>query len=405
MKKTLFYLLSILLITNCTTKTTVVITKHDKKIAPYLHFLEKNTTSAKEYVLDLFKTNDLVILCERDHRENTQYDFLKDLISDPRFIKNVGNVFTEIGMTNLNPELNNFIHSKNYSQKQIHKKLIKFQRKAGYYPLWGSFNFYSLNKQLYITNQSLSNEDKINIYPSNIALKVDSLDADYYKKVWNSIIYHRDSLMANNIIKNFEKIKASNSTRKKALIIMNFRHAFNKNFTMDNGNVVKNTGAYLFQKYHENIANVLINQFEFTDSDTDKEIIYKSAQDGKWDASFEILHADNAGFDFKNTPFGEDPFLLWPFHKHQYKYKDMFTGFIYYKKPKDFKLMKGIDRLIDSTFIKTYKKRVLLWKEITNNRINYPLKDSVIMEEYGNKKIFKIERLDSITAQIYKWIK
>lgn len=378
------------------------VTKHDKNIDNYVNFLENNNKQAKDYVLDLFENNDLVILCERDHRENTQYDFLKELLSDPRFIKNVGNVFTKIGMTNLNPELNNFIHSENYSEEQIHKKLIEFQRKAGYYPLLGSFNFYSFNKQLYNTNQSLSSEEKINIYPSNIDLKLDSLNLDYYISVWNKIITDRDSLMAQFIIDKFEKIRTSGSKRKKALIIMNYRHAFNINFKMPNGNIVKNTGSYLFDKYSGKIANVLINQFEFTDAENANE--YNSAQYGKWDATFEVLNIENSGFNFKNSPFGDDHFDLWPFHSHNYKYKDMFTGFIYYKKPRDFKLITGVNGLIDSTFIETYKKRVLLWKEISNNRIDYPLDNDVIYEEYGVKREFPIERLDSISIQINKWI-
>ncbi|MFZ2432403.1 MAG: hypothetical protein WAW57_14790 [Lutibacter sp.] len=397
-----FLLIMIFISVGCTKKEKEL--KQKKEIKPYLEFLKNEHTSAKDYIINLFEQNDLVILCERDHRENTQYGFLKELMSDPRFIKNVGNVFTEIGMINLNPGLNNFIHSENYSEEQIHKKLIEFQRKAGYYPLWGSFNFYSLNKQLYNTNQSLSSEEKINIYPSNIALKLDSLDTEYYKSIWNSVIYHRDSLMANSIIENFEKIKKSGSSRKKALIIMNFRHAFNKNFEMENGNIVENVGGFLFKKYSGKIANVLINQFEFTDAETEQEITYKSAQDGKWDAAFEVLNIDNSGFDFKTSPFGEDNFDLWPFHSHNYKYKDIFTGFVYYKKPIDFKLITGINGLIDSTFIKTYKKRVLLWKEITNNRVDYPLVDSIIIGEYGQKKEFQIERIDSVSAQINKWI-
>ena len=67
--------------------------KHDIKIDKYIDFLKHNNNQAKEYILDLIENNDLVILCERDHRENTQYKFLKELMSDPRFIKNVGNIF------------------------------------------------------------------------------------------------------------------------------------------------------------------------------------------------------------------------------------------------------------------------------------------------------------------------
>ena len=285
--------------------------EYDKEINGYVDFLEDHNTSAKDYILKLFEQNDLVILCERDHREITQYYFLTELLSDKRFIKNVGNVFTEVGMSNLNPELNHFIHSENLSEALINKKLIEFQRNSVYYPLWNKFNFYFLNQQLYKINQSLSDVDKINIYPSNIALKLDSLDFDYYKSAWNSIIYNRDSLMARKIIQEFEKIKRSDSPRKKALVIMNYRHAFNRNFIMPNGNRVKNVTGFLFKKYPEKIANVLINQFEFIDAETEKDITYKSTQDGKWDAAFEITKKENLGFNFKASPFGKDKFDLW----------------------------------------------------------------------------------------------
>jgi hypothetical protein len=378
--------------------------KHDKKIDKYIDFLELNKTNAKDYVLDLFEYNDLVILCERDHRENTQYDFITELVSDERFVKNVGNIFTEVGMNNLNPELNEFIQSENLTDHFINEKLIGFQRKSTYYPLWGKFNFYSLNKELYNINKSLSKNEKLNIYPTNIDLKLDSLNFEYYKSTWNNIMYNRDSLMAQSIIDTYKKIKTSNSKRKKALIIMNYRHAFNLNFKMPNGNIVKNTGSYLFDKYSGKIANVLINQFEFTDAETEEEITYNSSQKGKWDAAFEVLNIENSGFNFNNSPFGKDHFDLWPFHKHNYTYKDMFTGFIYYKKPKDFKLITGVTGLIDTTFLETYKKRTLLWKKISNNRINYSLDNDKIYEEYNIKKEIPIERIDSISAQINRWI-
>ena len=95
---------------------------------------------------------------------------------------------------------------------------------------------------------------------------------------------------------------------------------------------------------------------------------------------------------------------MWTFSNHNYKYKDIFTGIIYYKKPKEFKLITGVNNLIDSSFIKTYKKRVLLWKEISNNRINSTLNNDSIYEKYSLKREFQIERIDSVSKQINKWI-
>ncbi len=52
-------------------------------------FLAAQNTSAKEYILSQFADHDLVIVCERDHKELTQYELLRDVISDPRFIERV----------------------------------------------------------------------------------------------------------------------------------------------------------------------------------------------------------------------------------------------------------------------------------------------------------------------------
>ena len=91
MKKLILFLILILVL-SCNQKQV-----YNIELLPYTNFLEKDHKKAKDYVLDLFEKNDLVIICERDHRENTQYEFLNELISDPKFIQNVGNVFTEVG--------------------------------------------------------------------------------------------------------------------------------------------------------------------------------------------------------------------------------------------------------------------------------------------------------------------
>ncbi|HET9825741.1 MAG TPA: hypothetical protein VFP87_10410 [Chitinophagaceae bacterium] len=67
-------------------------------IAPYISFLNNQTTSAKDYILNLFKNHDIVIVCERNHDEFTQYDLILDIVNDKRFIQTVGNVFTELAL-------------------------------------------------------------------------------------------------------------------------------------------------------------------------------------------------------------------------------------------------------------------------------------------------------------------
>ncbi|MFH1118315.1 MAG: hypothetical protein V1775_00735 [Bacteroidota bacterium] len=362
---------------------------YDAEIARYVEFLNNNKKPAKDYILDLFEKNDLVILCERYHSENTQYELIMDVVSDPRFIKNVGNIFFETGMRTLNPELNDFVHSENLTENEVEEKLIALQRKSDYSPLWEVYNFYYQNKQVYTINQSLSEEGKINIYATDVAIQQDSINVSQLEDFWNGDADNRDKLMAEYVIDKFEQIKNSDAKRKKVLVIMNYRHAYNKNFQEPNKEMIYNVGAFLFEKYPKTTANVLINSIIM--------------QDGKWDAAFEVAKKDNLGFDFKNSPFGEDHFDMWSFTKHDDNYQDIFTGFVYYKSPKDFKLITGVDGLIDSSFIQTYKNRVKLWQQVSEG--DYPLNNDDIYKAYGTKNIRPLENIDSISSLIYGWLK
>ena len=52
------------------------------RIDKYLNFLHQVEVSAKDYVLRLFQEYDLVILAERYHAEETQYELINDIIKD-----------------------------------------------------------------------------------------------------------------------------------------------------------------------------------------------------------------------------------------------------------------------------------------------------------------------------------
>ena len=82
----------------------------DSIFTSYVHFLNRQQTSAKDYVLGLFDKYDVLVLCERDHREWTQYDLILDILADKRFTRKVGNLYTEIGNVHHNDELNAFSH-------------------------------------------------------------------------------------------------------------------------------------------------------------------------------------------------------------------------------------------------------------------------------------------------------
>ena len=75
----------------------------DPAITGYVRFLEQQHPLPVDYILGLFEKYDLVVICERAHAEVTQYDLIYSFVCDPRFQKQVKNIFTEVGTCALRP--------------------------------------------------------------------------------------------------------------------------------------------------------------------------------------------------------------------------------------------------------------------------------------------------------------
>lgn len=202
---------------------------HKPELQPYVDFLRTTKVSAKDYVLSLFKNHDIVILCERDHRDITQYKLIMDIIQDPRFVKTVGNVFTEVGVSTLRPKISEFLHTDSLPDDSVQQRVLELHRNASFYPLWEKQGFSYLLRSLYETNQRLSQENKVDLDPSDMPFDWSRMDEAKLKEFWNTLL-SRDSIMASQIIDNFDHIRNSDAKRKKALVIMNYRHAFGHRF-------------------------------------------------------------------------------------------------------------------------------------------------------------------------------
>ena len=82
-------------------------------VAPYIDFLKNSDLeSPKDYILHLFEKNDIVILSEANHLEDTQWEMIYSLVSDSFFIKNVGTIFTEYGNVKNQSRVNSFLQKK-----------------------------------------------------------------------------------------------------------------------------------------------------------------------------------------------------------------------------------------------------------------------------------------------------
>lgn len=201
--------------------------KHSKKtISAYVSFLEKQQ-DAKDYIFKLFEKNDFVILCEREHPEMTQYDFLIDLISDERFVKNVGNVFTEVGTRSQQINLDSLMNIDDLTDNELDKKLCKILQDYSDFPIWANTNYYNYLKNLYFLNQTLQKNKRISNYFTDIEWNWDEITStsDYNESIRSNFLT-RDKEMAELVITKYEQILYSDQERKKCLVIMNYRHSF-----------------------------------------------------------------------------------------------------------------------------------------------------------------------------------
>ena len=376
----------------------------DPSLDAYIGFLQDQPASARDYVLGLFQDHDIVMLCERDHRDITQYDLFLSIIGDERFIRDVGNVFTEIGASTLNPALNEFLHADNLPADSVDHGVLNFHRNLNWTPLWEKQNYSFFLHGVYEINRGLPAASKISVYPSDMPFDWSQIDSAGLA-AYLSTLGNRDSVMAAQIIDQLEQIRQSSSARKKALVIMNYRHGFNRHFESPSGGIRDNVGGYLAARYGNRLANVYVN-FERVTVDSAGEFAGMLAvDDGRWDAAFEIMGLEDAGFDFAGSPFGATRFDVWPFFNHSLTFQDVFTGLAYYRSPDEWKAVIGVSGIVDSAFLPELLRRERLTAMVGGRDPGSVVDTAAIVEGYNNQREFSIPVPDSLKAQIEQWLK
>ena len=339
-------------------------------LASNVSFIQSQKLSAKDYILSLFDKFDIVVFCERVHDELTQYELLTDLFSDSRFYNQVGNIFMEIGGSNYDDEINNYLLSKNLSPEQSNKKALEIQRNSSWYPLWERYNYHYLLTSLYQINNPLPEQKKIKLHPTDIAIRWSEITTagDVIAKIVNpSVQDGRDSVMGNNIVSYITKNDASASKRKKYFIILNSAHATKGVYTIYN-TPTKSAASYVFEKFGDRAANVLVNFGSLLNMTTTSSLPEPlPILRGKLDAAFELLGIDDKGFDIKGSPLENQRFENMTMLDSSVTNEKVFTGFVFYKSFPRQEEVNGVPGLVDETFKPELIRRYTLWSEITKS--------------------------------------
>ncbi len=354
MKKTVVYatLCTVLVVArSASVRGAAPIPNHDKAIDPYVQFLQQQKQTPVDYLVGLFQTYDLVVLCERSHPEVTQYEMIYQLAADPRFQQQVGHIFMENGTRTLQPAVESFLTDDTLSERQAQEKLRLIFRDFDWGGTSSQTNVYGFLQKVRDLNRSLPKDKRVHLYPSDLDFDWSRATKESYSALRQQL-GRRDRIMADNVAAKFNDIRQS-AGRNKALVIMNYRHAF-PHLRVERGGKSKtfeNMTGFLMAAYPGQVANVMINNVRPLPGSSDNQLVLSALQDGKWDAAFAVLGNPGLGFNFQSSPFGADDFdyfaLPFPIGK---KYEDVFTGYVFYKPLAEHRMSFSIPGLLDPQF-------------------------------------------------------
>lgn len=294
----------------------------------YGEYVKQHAKDPVDYVFDLFEKYDIVVISERMHPEYTQYELYSKIVEDPRFKERVGNIFSETGSVSFQDTLNSLLQTKYESEDSLNKYTAILQRNSnGVWPLWDNTNMFDMLKRVNRLNTSLTDtSQQLHWYFTDLPVDWGKMTKETQLAAYTD--KRRDSLEASVVI-NVHNQVISKQPRKKSLVIMNTRHGYghiDKRFPQSIQDEFHGTTAFLQEALPGKVANILIHSI------TQKyAYMFTPTQNGKWDRVFEDIGNPDGGFDFSGSPFGEDQFDLAFIYTKGMLFKDVFTGYIFYK--------------------------------------------------------------------------
>jgi hypothetical protein len=319
------------------------------EIEPYISFIKEQQVDPISYLLDKYKTHDVIVFGERDHRDITQYYFIEKLIYREEFYKQVSVIYTEVGSSNFNDTLNRVLQNKSLSKDEVQKRLIEIYRNISYQVFWEKYNFFYLWEMIYNFNQSHPD------YP--ISIKMTSHPFDWNENTdsaicrikTNEIEEEYDQSMAEFFLKSFEE--NFDNKRNKAFVIMNYPHSLRKWASQENITEEDMFGSYINKKLLDRVCYIIVNPYSINR--------FQPVAYGKWDAAFKYCEYKNIGFDFQNSPFGKDTFDVWS-EGGILNYEELYDGMIYINPTSKCENVIGLPGFIDREFSKEYIRRLKL---------------------------------------------
>ncbi len=351
-------------------------------------------------MFQLWEDADIIILGERDHRDTTQYNLILDILSDKRFIENVGYLYIEIGVVNATKQANELIQGE-FDKKEFDKKFAELQLIEGWEPVfWDLYNHYQLLYGLYKINKNLPKNKKISLglldmeFTWNDEMTVEKY-RHFIKVDMNKEFATREKIMADNFLKFYPKQKVKNN-HKKALVITSREYA-GKYDVQCRGNRVKRQASFIKDIYGDKVKTVAMNWYKWMPLNWQTQILPNKTNglsaNGKFDAAFELTNCNPMGFNLADSPFGDDEYD-YPYDNNL-KWQDVFDGFIFHEPYYNIIGKAGFPTKITTKQSKEYIKRIIIYDKAYNDKKEARLLKwfgwiykYILKKEYRNERTF-----------------
>ena len=369
-------------------------------IDDYRKCIDKYGMDAKEYIFSLFKEADIVVLGERDHRDTTQYKFILELLSDPRFARTVGYVYTEVGVNNMTEKVNKLIKGQYVNEQAFTDSLYAYTLNEVFYPVWEKYNRLQFLHGLYEVNRQSKHKITLGLTDCEFSWDTIHTPEQYRKFFYSPACEYRDSTMTANFIQMYNNQRPHKGKRK-ALIITNHPHAINASIKNRD---YSRQGKWLKHHFGEDkVKIVLLNWLDYKNLNNKHTPLVAN---GLWDAAFELIETKPFGLSIKDTPYGDTPYADKTYG--EIKWQDVTDGIIYYTPIYDQRLTIGAKReLVPEDFKEeVFRRQNIYRKAVDSGTPEIPADE---LQQYYNRFVtFPAtypEEPDSVKIRIQKIVK
>jgi hypothetical protein len=344
----------------------------------FINYLKQQGENPKKYLLEKITNYPLVIYGEV-HRRQISWDFLRNLIHEPDFIKNCGTVFMELSHFS-QPVFDQFLQNDVLDTTLILKIL-----RDDYIYGWQDKGMYEFIKEIWKVNQHTDNKIKI-------------IAADFHDN-WNNIQTldeyrsfipkNRDSTLAENIYSYMQ----NKSDNRNCLFVVGQSHA--KKSSPD---LIVSAGTLLKQLTENNPQMQIFSTTSHAMRCDNTNNYLGKVRQGLFDYVFENNSNIPVAFDLKNSPFGKEPFDDNVVFCYQYgNYEDFYDGYIFLcpleEEPYDY----NFKELYTQDFLEEMKRRANIVKD--KDIFGIPIEDITVekihehfdssLQESNNKRYWK----------------